>query len=83
MHGNRQRKKKVLFRPASHSTCVADQKADTAGYEIAELGKRGSRIGGIANALACKPADDEVALLGTALTQLGDTLLTIATQRAL
>ena len=40
-------------------------------------------ITAIANALACKPTDDEVALLGTALTQLGDTLLTIATQRAL
>ena len=36
-----------------------------------------------ANALACKMTDDEVTLLGTALTQLGDTLLTIATQRSI
>ena len=45
-------KKKVLFRPASHSTCVADQEADTAGYKIAELGKRGRGIGGILRAVA-------------------------------
>ena len=40
-------------------------------------------ITAVANALACKLTDDEVALLGTALTQLGDTLLTIATQRGI
>ena len=36
-----------------------------------------------ANALACKLTEDEVTLLGTILTQLGDTLLTIATQRSI
>ena len=40
-------------------------------------------ITAIANALACKLTDDKVALLGTALIQLGDTLLTIATQRGI
>lgn len=40
-------------------------------------------ITAIANALACKLTEDEVTLLGTALTQLGDTLLTIATQRSI
>ena len=40
-------------------------------------------ITAVANALACKLTDDEVALLGAALTQLGDTLLTIATQRGI
>ena len=37
-------------------------------------------ITAIANALACKLTEDEVTLLGVALTQLGDTLLTIAAQ---
>ncbi len=38
-------------------------------------------ITAIANAIACKLTDDEINLLGVTLTQLGDTLLTIATQR--
>lgn len=40
-------------------------------------------ITAVANALACRLSDDELNLLGTALTQLGDTLLTIATHRAI
>ena len=40
-------------------------------------------ITALANALACKLTEDEVNLLGVALTQLGDTLLTIATQRSI
>ena len=36
-----------------------------------------------ANALACKMTDDELTLLGATLTQLGDTLITIATQRSI
>ena len=40
-------------------------------------------ITALANAMACKLTDDEVTLLGVALTQLGDTLLTIATQRSI
>lgn len=36
-----------------------------------------------ANAIACKLTVDEVNLLGVTLTQLGDTLLTIATQRSI
>lgn len=36
-----------------------------------------------ANALACKLSEDELNLLGVTLTQLGDTLLTIATQRSI
>ena len=36
-----------------------------------------------ANALACKLTDDELTVLGTTLTQLGDTLVTIATQRSI
>ena len=37
----------------------------------------------VANALACRLTDDELSLLGVTLTQLGDTLLTIATQRSI
>ena len=36
-----------------------------------------------ANALACMLPDDELTLLGATLTQLGDTLVTIATQRSI
>lgn len=36
-----------------------------------------------ANALASRLSDDELNLLGVTLTQLGDTLLTIATQRSI
>lgn len=37
----------------------------------------------VANALACKLTTDEISLLGAVLTQLGDTLATIATQKSL
>lgn len=37
----------------------------------------------IANALAGQLNDDELSLLGAVVTQLGDTLLTIATQRSI
>lgn len=37
----------------------------------------------IANALACKLSDDELTLLASVLVQLGDTLVTIVTQRAI
>lgn len=37
----------------------------------------------LANAIACKLNDDEIGLLAVILTQLGDTLETIALQRAL
>lgn len=40
-------------------------------------------ITALANALACSLTTDEVTLLGTVLTQLGDTLATIATQRSI
>ena len=40
-------------------------------------------ITAVANALACKLTDDELNILGVPLTQLGDTLLTIATQRSI
>lgn len=36
-----------------------------------------------ANALACKLSDDELSLLGAVFTQLGDTMITIATQRSI
>lgn len=36
-----------------------------------------------ANAIACKLTDDQLNLLGVTLTQLGDTLITIATQRSI
>ena len=36
-----------------------------------------------ANVIACKLSDDELAILAAALVQLGDTLSTIATQRAI
>lgn len=37
----------------------------------------------IANALACKLSDDELTLLASVLVQLGDTLVTIVTQRTI
>ena len=40
-------------------------------------------ITAIANYLACQLTEDELNLLGVTLTQLGDTLLTIATQRSI
>lgn len=40
-------------------------------------------ITAIANAIACGRTVDEINLLGVAFTQLGDTLLTIATQRSI
>ncbi|MGN1443308.1 MAG: DUF6774 domain-containing protein [Acutalibacteraceae bacterium] len=40
-------------------------------------------ITAVANMLACKFTVDELNLLGAALTQLGDTLTTIATQKGI
>lgn len=40
-------------------------------------------ITAIANALACKLNNDELTLLASMLSQLGDTLATIATQRSI
>ena len=40
-------------------------------------------ITAIANAIACKLTEDELNLLGVTLTQLADTLLTIATKRSI
>lgn len=37
----------------------------------------------LANALACRLNDEELGLLGAVLTQLGDTLTTIAVQRGI
>lgn len=37
----------------------------------------------IANALACRLTEAELNLLGVILTQLGDTLLTIATHKSI
>ena len=37
----------------------------------------------IANTLACRLTEDELNLLGVILTQLGDTILTIATHRSI
>lgn len=36
----------------------------------------------VANTLACKLSNDELNILAAVLVQLGDTLVTIATQRA-
>ncbi len=38
-------------------------------------------ITALANAIACKLSNDELGLLASVLVQLGDTLVTIATQR--
>ena len=40
-------------------------------------------ITAIANGIACNLNDDEIALLASVLVQLGDTLVTIATQRSI
>ena len=40
-------------------------------------------ITAVANALACKLTEDELNLLGATSTQLGDTLVTIATHRSI
>lgn len=37
----------------------------------------------IANTLACKLSTDELTILGAILSQLGDTLTTIATQKSI
>ena len=37
----------------------------------------------VANTLACKMNNDELSLLASVLVQLGDTLVTIATQRSI
>ena len=37
----------------------------------------------VANMLACNLTEEELNLLGVTLTQLGDTLLTIATHRSI
>ena len=37
----------------------------------------------LANALACKLDNNEITLLASVLVQLGDTLVTIATQRSI
>ena len=37
----------------------------------------------VANALSCRLTNDELTLLASVLVQLGDTLVTIATQRAI
>lgn len=37
----------------------------------------------VANSLACKMSDDELTILASALVQLGDTLVTIVTQRTI
>lgn len=37
----------------------------------------------LANALACRLSEEELNLLGAVLTQLGDTLITIAAQRGI
>ena len=37
----------------------------------------------VANALACKYSNDELTLLASVLVQIGDTLVTIATQRVI
>ena len=39
-------------------------------------------ITALANWLACQLSQDQLAILGVTLTQLGDTLLTIATQKS-
>jgi hypothetical protein len=41
-----------------------------------------SALTALANAMACKLTDEELALLASVLVQLGDTLATIATTRA-
>ena len=40
-------------------------------------------ITALANMLACYLSEDELNLLGVTLTQLGDTILTIATHRSI
>ena len=40
-------------------------------------------ITALANTLACNLTEDELSLLGVVLTQLGDTLLTIATHKGI
>lgn len=40
-------------------------------------------ITALANALACRLNDDELNVLGVTLTQLGDTLITIAARKNL
>lgn len=50
---------------------------------LVNSGELTASITAAANALACKLTEDELNLLGVTLTQLGDTLITIATQRSI
>ena len=47
------------------------------------VGALTASVTALANTLACYLSDDELNLLGVALTQLGDTILTIATHRSI
>ena len=40
-------------------------------------------ITGVANAIACKLSNDQMLLLASILVQLGDTLVTISTQKSI
>ena len=40
-------------------------------------------VAAMANAIACGKTADEISLLGVIFTQLGDTLLTISTQKSI
>ena len=60
-------------------TCIQWKRRDYA-LNACELT---ATITALANAIACDKTVDELNLLGVTLTQLGDTLITIATQRSI
>lgn len=57
--------------------------ADTGGDPAMNSCELTASITAIANAIACGRTVDEINLLGVTFTQLGDTLLTIATQKSI
>lgn len=69
----------MLVQALSVFTAYADMGGDHA-MNSCELT---ASITAIANALACNRSADEISLLGVVFTQLGDTLLTIATQKSI
>ena len=51
------------------------------GKKVLVLGSGGASLTAVANAIACRLSTEELTLLGVVLTQLGDTLTTIAVGR--
>ena len=72
-----------MIRDVSASTRHNGAYADIGGDYTMNSCELTASITAIANVIACNRSTDEINLLGVAFTQLGDTLLTIATQKSI